>query len=67
MANGTDRLLWCFIKGDNNALEVTVPINASVSRLTDMIWEKRKNGLRGVDAADLVLWKANTKQLADSS
>jgi hypothetical protein len=44
-----------------------VPINASISRLTDMIWEKRKNGLQGVDAADLVLWKASTKQLADSS
>ncbi|KIM88050.1 hypothetical protein PILCRDRAFT_3746 [Piloderma croceum F 1598] len=54
MANDTDRLLWCFIKGDNNALEVTVPINASISRLTDMIWEKRKNGLQGVDAADLL-------------
>ena len=60
MTNDTHRDLWCFIKGDPNAFEVTAPINASIARLKKLVWEQRKNGvLRGIDAADLVLLKVS--------
>jgi hypothetical protein len=68
MAKDTYRVFWFFIKGDSRAFEMTVPDNISISRLKDMVWEKRKNGvLRGVDAADLMVLKVSTERLADSS
>src|SRR5258705_43192 len=68
MANDLHRVLWCLIQDDSNPFEVTAPVDASIGRLKELIWEKRKNGvLRGSDAADLALWKVRTKRLADSS
>ena len=44
MTNDTHRDLWCFIKGDPNAFEVTAPVNASIARLKKLVWEERQNG-----------------------
>jgi hypothetical protein len=61
-------VLWCLIKGSSNPFDVTAPVATSFSRLKDLVWEKRKNGvLRGTDAADLVLWKVSNERLACSS
>jgi len=59
------RLLWCLIDTDIDIesipFELTVPINASVSRLKELVWEKGKNGVLGnVDAKNLVLYKVIT-------
>ena len=68
MINDTHRDLWCFIKGDPNAFEVTAPVDASIARLKKLVWEQRKNGvLREIDAADLVLLKVSSECLADRS
>jgi hypothetical protein len=41
------RLLWCLIDTDidieSMPFEVTAPINASVNRLKELVWEKGKN------------------------
>jgi hypothetical protein len=61
------RLLWCLIDTDidieSMPFEVTAPINASVNRLKELVWEKGKNGVLGnVDAKNLVLYKVITFQ-----
>jgi hypothetical protein len=68
MANDTHRVLWCFIKNDSNPFEVTAPVNASISRLKKLVWEKGKNGiLSETDAKDLVLCKVSSELLADNA
>jgi hypothetical protein len=68
MTNDTHRDLWCFIKGDPNAFEVTVPVDVSIGRLKKLVWEQRKNGaLRENDAADLALLKVSSECSADRS
>ena len=68
MANYTNRVLWCFIKGDSTAFRVAAPGKASIDEVKNLVWEKEKNGvLCGTDAKNLVLWKASTEQLTYSS
>jgi hypothetical protein len=51
--------LWCNLKGDSSLFSVEIAPEQTVAFLKEFIWEKRKNGMfRGIDAADLVLWKA---------
>ena len=38
-------VLWCLIKGSSNLFNITVPVATSFSRLKDLVWEKRKNGV----------------------
>jgi len=60
--------LWCLIKGDSKMFDVTPLRTTRISRLKDLIWEKRKNGaLKNTDATDLVLWKVSSEGLANSS
>lgn len=68
MADDEVRVLWCFIKGDSTAFEVTAPVRASIGRLKKLVWEERKHGvLRETDATDLVLWKVSSECPADST
>ena len=56
----SDVALWCLI-GDSTPFEVTAPVNATIYRLKELVWEKRKRGtLKNVDASDLILWKVCT-------
>ena len=68
MDNDPHRVFWCFIKDDFDAFEISAPVNASLSRLKDMVWEKGRNStFRTTDAKNLVFWKASSEWLADGS
>ena len=50
--------LWCNVKGDPALTKVKPGINDDISDLKELIQSKHENGvLRGIDAADLVLYK----------
>jgi hypothetical protein len=56
------------MKCSSNPFDVTAPVETTFSRLKDLVWERRKNGvLRGTDPTDLVLWKVSNEGLAGSS
>ena len=66
MINDPHRALWCVIKGDSTAFQVTAPGKASIDELKNLVWEKRKNGvLREIHATDLVLLNVSSEWLAD--
>jgi hypothetical protein len=54
--------LWCFIKGDSVAINVTVPADAKGWQLRESIWQKRKGKFERdhIDAADLEFFKVGT-------
>ena len=55
---GGDRTLWCALDDDYVPFVVTASVNTNIAQLKKLVLEERKNAsLRGVDAADLVLWK----------
>ena len=57
----SDVALWCLIQGDSTPFEVTAPVNATINRLKELVWEKRKRGaFKNVDASDIILWKVCT-------
>ena len=50
--------LWCNVKGDPALTKVKPGINDDISDLKELIQSKHENSvLRGIDAADLVLYK----------
>ena len=68
MDNDPHRVFWCFIKDGSVALEVAAPVNTSLSRLKEIVWEKGRNSaFRTTDAKNLVFWKASIEWLADGS
>ena len=68
MVDDTHPVLWCFIKGDSKAFEVTPPGKASIDRVKKFVWDRGENGvLSKTDAKDLVLWKVCTERLVDRS
>jgi hypothetical protein len=59
--------LWCIVEDDNTPFLVTVPTNARIAELKDLVCVKRMSILRGVDAAGLDLWKVSHFQWATGS
>ena len=58
--NALDRALWCLIEGETVPFNVKVPISETIDDLKVLIWEKRKNTLRDIDASRLIVLKAST-------
>src|SRR4051794_12876127 len=46
------------VEGDLNLVEISIQDNPSVAILKERIKDKNKNGLKGIDAKNLILWKA---------
>lgn len=50
--------LWCVVDGEFNLFKVKISSNEDIADLKKLIWEERKERLfKGVDAADLMLYK----------
>jgi Crinkler effector protein N-terminal domain len=49
------RVLWCIIGGDTQPFKVTAPINNDIFQLKELIYEKKKNTCRDINAENLVL------------
>jgi hypothetical protein len=53
--------IFFFLLGDSSPFNNMFPIIASpgisVSELKDEVYAKKQNGLKGIDASDLCLWK----------
>ena len=61
MPDDTVLRLWCLVKDDPKPFKVIIRTNNDVDDLKELIHEKRKDGiLRGIDAADLKLWKVSS-------
>lgn len=68
MADNAVCELWCLVKREDTPFSIAAPPNININKLKELVWEKRKNGvLRGIDAVDLVLWKARTSLSPPSS
>lgn len=61
MADDTHRVLWCIIKGDSTPFRIAAPGNATIDEVKGLVWEKRKNGLRKINAMDIVLSKVSSE------
>jgi len=53
----TNYTLWCYVEGDKTLFSVIPPSTTSIDMLKKLIKKERSNFLRGVDAADLTLFK----------
>jgi Crinkler effector protein N-terminal domain len=53
--------IFFFLLGDsspsNNTFSITASPDSSVSELKDEVYDKKQNGLKGIDSSDLHLWK----------